>query len=46
MGNLLSLSIESHGDIVKAILGRWIASKPSKMAKFIDYCLAKVHKLK
>ena len=46
VGNLLSLPMDSHGDIVKCVFTRWVSSKPSKMAKFVDYCFTKVQKLK
>lgn len=45
VGNLLSFST-SHSQVVSAILCHWINNKPNKMAKFIDYCLTKVLKLR
>ncbi|XP_003382726.1 PREDICTED: integrator complex subunit 3-like [Amphimedon queenslandica] len=45
VGNLLSLPLATHGDIVTAVLSHWINSKPNKIAKFTDYCFNKVLKL-
>lgn len=46
VGNLLSLPIATHGEVVLVIVSRWINAKPNKLAKFIDYCINKVLKLK
>ena len=46
VGNLLSLPVDSHDALVGAVITRWINTKPNKMAKFIDYCLSKVLKIK
>lgn len=45
VGNLLSLPVTTHNNIVSSIISRWINIKPNKMAKFIEYCLGKVQKL-
>ena len=46
VGNLLSLPLATHGDIVNAVLSHWINSKPNKIAKFTEYCFNKVLKLR